>query len=289
MVTTATENGLLPQHAVIWGVPRLGATAAVGNVVIAASGAVPLPQGALLTVDGSAQWSVNVATEIAAGATAEVAVTATVAGPAGNLAANTALTFLSPVAGVLSATVDQDGLAGGNAIEAVESWRARIIAAIRNPPQGGSASDYERWASDAGAAYVRVIPSWMGIGTVGVIVAMSGGVAATAAQIAVIQAYIDARRPVRGNVIVASAIIVPQDLTIVLNPNTQAAQAAVTSALTAWYLAQGINPTLYVAAIDSQITQAAGATNTLVSPTADQTLAANQMAVLGTITFEVPS
>jgi len=288
MVTTATENGLLPQHAEIWGVPREGATPAVGNFVVQsnANSDVTLPAGTLFTVDGTAQWAVTADTTISPNAAASVPVQATVSGTSGNLAANTAAQLVSPIAGVQSVTSDQNGIAGGAPIEPTENWRARIIAAIRQPPGGGTVSDYQKWATEAGAAYVNVVPLWLGLGTVGVIVAMKGGVAATPAQVAAIQAYIDARRPVRGNVTVAAAIIVPQTLTITLNPNTTAAQKAVTNALTAFYLAQGIGATIYVEAINAQISAVAGNKNTLVSPSADTTFAVNQFPVFVTANWQ---
>jgi len=129
MVTTATEKGLLPQHAQIWRTPREGATAAIGNFIVSstANSDATLPIGTLITVDGSVQWSVTVATTIAAGASASVPVQATVTGTAGNLAANTSGTLVSPVAGILSVISDQDGLAGGATSRA---WKAGARASL---------------------------------------------------------------------------------------------------------------------------------------------------------------
>ncbi|KXV00287.1 hypothetical protein AD929_11690 [Gluconobacter potus] len=292
MVTTATVTpgtGLLPKHAEIWGVPRVGATAAVGYFIVSVSsaGSVTLPAGTLVTVDGSAQWSVVTAVTIGTGASASVAVQATATGTAGNLAANTAGTLVSPIAGVQSVISDQNGLAGGAPIEGVEAWRARIIDAIRTPNGGGAVADYEKWATAAGAAYVSVVPGWLGRGTVGVIVAMAGGVAATPAQVAAIQAYLDdGRRPVRGNVTVASAVIAPQTLNIQLNPDTVAARADVTAALAPFYLSVGIGGTAYREAIENAISSATGVfTNSLRSPVTDVTFAENQMPTLGVINW----
>ncbi|CAI9120456.1 baseplate J/gp47 family protein [Brytella acorum] len=288
MVTTATENGLLPQHAQIWGVPREGATSAIGNFVVqsSANNSVTLPVGTLFTVDGTAQWAVTTETTIAPNASASVPVQATTSGVTGNLAANTTAQMFSPVAGVRSVVSDQDGIAGGAPIQPVESWRAAIIAEIRQPPGGGTVSDYERWARQAGAAYVNVVRGWLGRGTVGVIVALDGGVAPTPAQVVAIQAYIDARRPVRGNVTVAAAVVVPQELTIALNPNTTANQAAVIKILTSFYLAQGIGPTIYVEGINAQISAVAGNRNTLLMPNADVTFAVNQFPVFGSVNWQ---
>lgn len=294
MVTTATitpGTGLLPEHAKIWNVPRIGATAAVGYFLLSstASAAVTVPAGTTITVDGTVQWTTNSAITIAAGATASVAVTATVTGVAGNLAANTAGVLVWPVAGIGSVVTDQNGLAGGAEIEAVESWRARIIDEIRNPDAGGTAANYEKWAKAAGATTVNVVPGWMGRGSVGVIVALTRGVTPTAAQVAAVQAYIDTKRPVRGNVTVFGAVTVAQDLTLVLNPDTQSARAAVVNALTTYYLGLSIGATIYREGVDATITAVAGTQNTLLLPSGNVALAVNQQAILGTINWTAPS
>jgi len=291
MPTTATDVGLLPDHARVWGKPRLSATSAIGYVVIAASSSLTIPQGALITVDGSAQWSVDAAISISAGSAASVSVTATAAGISGNLAANSAAQMVSPIAGVTSITTDQDGLTGGGPIEPVESWRSRILSAIRSPVGGGTIADYRSWAINAGAAYVNVVRAYGGAGTAGVIVAMSGPTAPSAAQVAAVQLAIDGQRPVRGNVTVYAASIVPQALTIALSPDTVSAQTAVTAALGPVFVAAGIGGSasggkVTIAAIEAAIAAVAGTDNDLVSPTSDIVLAADQMATLGTITWQ---
>ncbi|KXV50825.1 hypothetical protein AD945_01215 [Gluconobacter albidus] len=290
MVTTATVTpgtGLLPQHAQIWGVPRIGATAAVGYFLISSTteSAVSVPAGTAITVDGTIQWTTDTALTIAAGATVSAAVTATATGVTGNLAANTAGAFVSPVAGISSVISDQNGLTGGAPVEGVESWRARIIDEIRNPPGAGTDNDYEQWARNAGAAYVSVVPGWLGQGNVTIFVAGSGGTAVSPARLAIIQAYIDSRRPVQANALVMAATIVPQAVTITLNPDTQAMRLAVAAALAPYYLSVGIGGRIYVTALSSQIAAVAGNQTDLVGPTQDQQLAPNQMPVLGGINW----
>jgi len=291
MVSTATLEGLLPQHAAIWGVPRRGATAAAGFVIVqsVASASVTLPIGTLFTVDGSAQWWVTAATTIAPGAAASVPVMATETGEGGNLSPNVSAQLVSPIVGVQSVAVDQDGISGGAPIEAVDSWRSRIIAVIREPYGGGTANDYAKWATAAGAAYVNVVPEYGGLGTVGIVVIMSGPLAPTPAQLESIQTYIDARRPVRGNATVYAGEIVPQNPVIALNPDTVALRSAVTGALAATYRGVGIGGTIYVQALDAAIIAVAGSQNDLIAPQSDQTLAANQMPILGAIQWQTGS
>ena len=285
MVTTATENGLLPQHAAIWGCPRLAATAAVGNFVVAASAPGSLPSGTLITVDGSVQWATTAACTIVTGGAATVPVVATTAGVAGNLPANSGATLVSPVAGVQTVVSDQDGIAGGAPIEAVESWRARIIASIREPGETGTAADYVKWATDGGAAFVSVVPIVNGAGAIAIFIMMAGGVVPTPAQVAVVQNLIDTKRPLCAKPVVYAGEIAVQDMSITLRPDSTTARTQVTSALQKFFLGAGLGATLYRDAIASTIASVAGYSNDLSIPAGDTTLQANQMAQLGTITW----
>ncbi|MDN7351754.1 baseplate J/gp47 family protein [Acetobacter senegalensis] len=289
MVTTATADGLLPQHAEMWGVPRNPATGAIGNVLTSVSNTVTLPIGTAVVSDGSVQWLVTTATTIPAGATASVPVQATATGTIGNLAAGTELTLVSPVAGVTSVVVDAQGLAGGAAIESVESWRARIISKIRNASGGGTLSDYQQWALDAGAAYVNVVPELFGLGSVGVVVAMAGPAVPTASQVAQIQSYIDARRPVTAQVTVIAAQLITRSPVISLNPDSQRAREQITAELTVYYPSKGIGGKLYVQEIAAVLTTINGTSNDLIAPTADEQLGSTQIAVAGAISWQSAS
>lgn len=118
MVTTATENGLLPQHAIMWSCPRIPASASIGYVLIASSAQVAVPVGTEITIDGSVRWTTTQAVTVPAGSNGTpVPVQAETTGTSGNIAANTVLTLVSPLAGISSVWVDGEGLAGGSDIE----------------------------------------------------------------------------------------------------------------------------------------------------------------------------
>jgi uncharacterized phage protein gp47/JayE len=287
MVTTATENGLLPQHAIMWNTPRRSPTAGIGNVLVSSSLEVIIPAGTEVTVDGSVRWMTTAPVTVAAGVNGtSIPVTAEVTGAAGNLAASTTLTLVSPIAGVTSIVVDDNGLAGGADLENVEAWRARIIANIRSPASGGSMADYQKWATAAGAPYVNVVPGWLGTNTVGVVVLMPGPTVPTPAQIAAIQAYVDGVRPVRANVTVVPGAIATQNPTVSLNPDTQNGRTQVEAAVAAYYAGIQMGGWLYTEELSAAIKSVAGETSFFISsPTADQQLPNNQAAVLGTITW----
>lgn len=286
MVTTATENGLLPEHAEMWSTPRRPAAAAIGNVLVTASDSVTLPINTAFVSDGAVQWLVTKSTTLAPDSATAVPVRASVTGVAGNLSGGVALTLVSPVSSVKSAVTDHEGIAGGAEVEAVEAWRARIITAIRAPIGGGTASDYARWAQDAGAAYVNVIPGWMGLGTVGVIIAMPGAVIPSPAQVQQIQSEIDLKRPIRGNASVAAATVAPQSLIIALNPDTTQARQQITAELKAYFPSKSIGGKIHAAEIAAVISTINGTANDLVEPRADIQLASTEIAVLGAIQWQ---
>ena len=126
------------------------------------------------------------------------------AGVAGNLPIGPSLTFVSPVAGVTgTATVGAGGLLNGAEAEADVDLRSRLLARIRQPAQGGAASDYLTWALEvSGISRAWVYPQELGAGTVTVRVvsdAAVGGLIPGAAKIAEVQAWINARRPTCGH------------------------------------------------------------------------------------------
>lgn len=285
---TVGNGGLLPQHADIWGVPRIGPQAAVGRVVISAGQPVTIVQGATLTVDGSVQWALNEAVTVPAGGSASVGVTCTTTGTSGNLAANTSLSLVQTVAGVSAVVVDQDGLAGGSDMEAVESWRSRILERIRYPYGGGTAEDYRQWARNAGAQYVNVVPGYTGVGTVGIVVALTGAAAPTTAEIARVQSYIDSQKPVRANATVYPARLVAQQPVVHLGVDTQANRQAVQAAFSAIYAAVGLGGRLYLEGLQAALFDTVGAGSRVVAPTDDVQFAADEMPVMNSVQWSTP-
>lgn len=288
--TTATESGRLPDHAVDWRTPRLLPQAAVGKVTVSCSQQIVFPVGTQMSIDGSTLWQTTAEVTVGSGQTGTLPVQAMSRGTIGNVAGGAALTLVSPIAGVTALAVDSNGLAGGTDLEDVESWRARIIDNIRNPPAGGSRADYIKWCKAAGAAYVNPVRGWLGAGTLGVVVAMKGSVAPTTSELDTIQDYLDdeTRRPVRANATVVAATLVPQPMTIALNPDTSAVRAQVLAALTAFYAGLDIGAVIYGSKLDDAISTASGETSHKLlspSPNADTQLQPNQVAAPPTITW----
>ncbi len=287
---TATIEGWLPDHGAEWGVPQTQAAAAIGNVIFEGTGPLALPADILMAVNG-VQVVTTAAAEIASGGSSvSVAATAVVAGTSGNLAAGTVLTLSSPIAGLTAqtATIDSNGFAGGTDQETETQWQQAIVNKIRNTPMGGSKADYSTWVlSQFPGAYVNVVKGWSGAGTVGVIFALAGPTAATPAQVASLQAYLNGVAPITATVTVVAATLVPVPVTLALTPDTTNTRAAVVAALEQFFVQTAtVGGTAFLSQIDAAISSASGVTSfELAAPTADTVMTAYQLAVYQAPTF----
>ncbi len=201
------------------------------------------------------------------------------------------LALVAPIAGLAaqSATVAVGGIAGGGEIEDPEAWRARILARIRNPPQGGSDADYEAWARAASAevAYVAVKRAWVGEGSVGIVIAMRGPRAPTAAELDQVTDYLESKRPTTARVVVLGATMLAVPVTLSLDPDTPATRSAVQIALAQFFVRDaGIGVPLRRSRLDEAISSAAGEySHGLTAPPGDVIPGPTQLPVLGAVTF----
>lgn len=167
-----------------------------------------------------------------------VPVLARVAGSAGNQNAGAPLTIAAAIAGVNpTANADSAGLTGGTDIESDASFRARGLARIQAPPQGGAGTDFWQWARNSGVpTRAWVYPLGSGIGTcqVGFVIDTRSNNIPLSGDIATVQAYIDEVAPVIGEYTVFAPT--PQALSITIHgmlPGDAATQAAVVEQLNA--------------------------------------------------------
>lgn len=122
-------------------------------------------------------------------------------GAFGNLEPGTSLSPLNPPAG-LTGTGTVVELGGGTNEENDDDLRMRVLLRIRQPPMGGSATDYVQWAlAVPGVTRAWCAPNEMGIGTVTVRFLMDDLRAdddgwPNEDDIARVKAYIDRVRPV---------------------------------------------------------------------------------------------
>lgn len=287
---TATDE-FLERHAALQDVDRKPATFATGDVDLTGANAAVLPAGAVLQRSDGTEFTSDAVAVVAAGV-AVVTVTASEAGVDGNTAEGLTLTVVSPAPGIdAAATVAVGGIVAGADTEDDDSLRSRLLAKLREPPQGGSAGDYEKWALEIGGiTRVFVFPLEGGPGKVVVRVVDDNGVASIApngAKIAEVQAHIDVRRPVTADVIVAAPVEVAMDFTIQLVPDTAATRAAVEQSLRDLLRRDGEPGALIlISHIREAISTAAGETDHILTvPAGDVAHAATQIAVMGVITW----
>jgi uncharacterized phage protein gp47/JayE len=289
MPDTATDD--LARHADVWGIARRNAAPASGAVTFTGTNGLVLPSGIEMKL-GDVTVVTTAGGTIASG-TVTVAAIAQTAGLAGNFPASTALPLVAPIAGLSSQAglVVAPGFSGGVEQEAEEDWRARILARIRAGVPYGQPGGYAAWASAVpGVAVVAEKPNWVGLGTVGVVVAMGSRLAPTvptAPELAAVQAALDAERPVTAMVVAVAATLTPVNLSIFLSPDTTATRAAVTEAVALFLASEpGIGGVIERSRLSEAISSAAGEyAHRLDVPAASITLGAAALAVPGTITW----
>ena len=286
------EEEQLDRWAAIWGVARKTPTAATGTVDLTGVAGTDVPEGSVLQRSDGTQFATEADVGIGTGGTSSVTVQAVVAGSAGNTSANAVLTFLTPIAGVQSnASVDANGIGGGDDTETDDDLRARLLTRIQNPPQGGAAEDYIEWAeAQPGVTRAWCQAQWQGPGTVGVLFVMDDrtDVFPLDADVAAVQTALDALRPVTAQVIAVAPTAVPMSPEIHLNvadtPDIRSAVEASLADLVAREAAPGA--TIYLSHIKQAVGNAVGVVDyTLNEPTANVVVAAGSMSTLGTVSF----
>jgi uncharacterized phage protein gp47/JayE len=183
----------LEMHADLRGLSRKSASPASGTVTFTGIDGSSIPLGTQAQTSGGTLYATTAAGTISSGA-ATVAAQALVGGSGGNQEAATALTLISPPAGIDGAA-SIVSMTGGVDAESDAGLLARLLDILRNPPAGGNEFDYRRWALEVpGVEAAFVFPHRRLIGAVDVCITAAGGVPSSQ-LIADAQAYIDDRRP----------------------------------------------------------------------------------------------
>jgi uncharacterized phage protein gp47/JayE len=316
-VDTADPDILLDRDGSIYGMAPNGATPAAGTVTFSGQSGIPIPAGTQLSQDTaitttSILYTTQASVTLAGSgtATATVAIEAVSGGASTNVDAGAPLTMTTAIAGVLPTVVVSDaGLTGGTDAEDVgTAFRARILARIQQPPQGGDAADYWQWAKALPqATRVWVFPLNRGAGTCDVTFVCDArtNIIPLSADLTAMQAVIDAKRPVTAD---SQVFALTEDLIAVTLDNLTAragytlsqAQTNARAALAALFAAttpgnapygDGIadgqtGGTLLLEKISAAIDAAAGVAGfDLVVPAADVVSAQGHIAGLGTVSF----
>lgn len=296
-LVSTCDAEFLDAHGAEYELSRLPATYASGEAIFSGADGAIVPAGTRVQRADGVEYLVQADAAIDAGGTVAVAVDAVDAGADGNSGPGTALTLTSSIPAVFAAAAAPDGITGGNDVESDARFRARVLERKRAAPQGGALVDYEIWAKEvAGVTRVWVRPQWMGAGTVGVLfVADDAGtgygedIIPDAGLVADVQAYLTdpARAPVCAEIYAVAPVPLTITMTIALSPNTAAVQAAVTAELIDLFRRAGEpGSTIPLSQIREAISIAPGETyHEMIAPVDDVVAPANQIPVLGDLTF----
>ena len=296
-----TAQDWLARHGSIWNVPQDQPTAAAGNVIVVGQADQVVAADETLSLQ-SALYTTTAAGTLSNTGTGSLPIQAVVAGSAGNLAAGTVLTFVTPVPGLnpQTAAVDADGISDGQDLESPDSWRSRIVARIRQRGAGGSGNDYIQWVGEVlQSAIVR--PTQLSLGNVNVYVAIKQGAGLparvpTLTELGVVTAYVTdamARKPLGMSVFVTPFALPAVDVTLAMTPNTLPVQGAATTALQLFFAS---NPAIQQAGtsdyvlpmsnLDAALSNASGETfHDRSAPSSDLTFTVGQLPILGNLSF----
>jgi uncharacterized phage protein gp47/JayE len=284
------DDEFLLRWASIYSLEQTPATFAEGSVSITGTDTTVCPAGTVWQRgDGVLYDQVDDAT--ISGTTATIDVIAQEAGSDGNALNGVALQLSAPVTGINSAATVSGGITDGVDLETIDALRARLLLRLQNPPKGGGPGDYVNWALEvSGVTRAWEYPAMLGLGTVGVRFVLDDQavtIIPDAAKVTAVQTYIDSKAPVTADVTVLAPTALALDMTIELDPDTAAIRTAVEEQLEDLLLRQAEpGATILLSQINEAISLAVGEEDhTLTVPAADVTHTANQIAVLGTITW----
>ena len=290
-------------------VPRRRAAAARGLVTVAAGLAAPVTvaTGAVLSRSDGVLYTVDAGILLAAAATGQVRVTASVAAAATNADAGTVLTAQSGLTGEATFTVPAEGLGAGADIETASAYRARILFAKAYPDHAGAPADWVRYALTVpGVTRVFIDPLAAGRGTVVVYpmfdLTRPDGIGLESDRLAV-EAALTTLGPGAAMPIVRLPVAHPVNVTITnIEPATPEVRNAVTLEVAQAFFANGrvsgaseAHPSMPFLATPARFSRswvwqaAANATgeesHVVVAPGADVILAPGEIATLGTVSL----
>ncbi len=284
------EKEFLDRWASIWNISRKPATFATGPFIATGENGSDIEAGSILTGNNGLEYETEAVATISSG-TATITVTCLTSGEAGNLAEGDTLTFSAPIAGVSAAgLVGEDGVKDGNDTETDDALRARVLDRIKNPPHGGSKSDYETWAKEvSGVTRAWCLPAIQGLGTVGVMIVNDDADPITPDEdkIEEVFDYIEERRPVTAELFVIAANLKVIDFEIEVTPDNSDVRDAIEAELVDFIKTNG-NPgsLMYISQMNEVISGAAGETDhVMTEPSENIAVEEDEVAVLGTITW----
>lgn len=290
LIYDTAEDKMLERWASIWGLTRSMPTSASGTATFTGNPGAVIPFGTIVSsFDGVMYQTTAVATFT--GTSIVVPIIDFDTGSAGNRTAGQTVSLLSPIPGVANNAIAST-ITGGTDLESDENLRARFLARIKQPPQGGSKADYVNWAlAIPGVTRAWCYPLEGGAGTVTVRFMMdntySNGIPLPG-DVSTVNTALSILKPVTANLTVAAPTAVPLNLTITaLNPLTSDVKTAVIQSLKDLISAEATpGGTIYISHIREAISNAYGEVDhVLTIPTANVVNTTGNITTMGTITW----
>jgi uncharacterized phage protein gp47/JayE len=303
-----TSEGIyLDLAAVQFGISRQSAVKATGEVSFVSSAATTVPAGTQVSTTAAPGgtpivFETGAAVVIASATTTAIAITAVIAGTAGNVAATTINRLVGTVNNISSVSNVAVTAIGADE-ETDEELRSRTLTIVRQPSHGGNIGDYLRWGKEASPdiGKVGVYPLHAGNGTVQVLILTRSGSIPSAALIQTVQDYIDpvapattGKSPIGATVTVAapSAIVITVDVTLSVLPGFTNSEviAAADTAIDAYVDSLAIGADVTFHGMATAIMAVPGVNTISVysvnAGTADIVIAANQYSTNGAHTVD---
>lgn len=300
MPDSADDEAMILRHAAIWGIEQRPAAKAIGSVLIEGTPGTALAAGIEVISSGAVSYVTTATGTIDAGGSVTIASSAVDAGLSGNLEAGVQLSTVEAIPEISKVTV-ATAFSGGTDAETPQEMQIRTLQRIREPPMGGAAQDYRDWVGEVTDLYaVKVVPGWVGNGSIGIIVALkdaSGNPRApSVGELAAIGTYLGTVQPVTAHVVPVAAELVDVPLSVRLRPDTTLTRAAVQDAYARFIATIGdedddendspIGALIEPSRISEAISAAEGEyAHDLVVPAAPYTLATRACPVAAAITF----
>lgn len=300
-ITTA-ESEYLELQGNEYGILRNYGVKATGTITMTGTVGVTVPSGTEIQSSLGQLYVTNSAGTFVS-TSMNVDVTAVEVGSEYNQIAGSGLSFVSPIAGVNTDVTTSLGLTGGTDVESDESYRDRILTRKKQPPHGGTESDYVSWSKEVpGVTRAWSFPQLYGPGTIGVAFVRDGDdpIIPTPADIETVREYIvghiDSSTgktvgcPVTAEpgLIMIDLEALTVDFSIKVSPYNSTVTASIIEQLEElMYERGGPGQEITISQMYEAITGAVGEEKSeIVSPASNVTANYKQIPILGTVTIE---
>lgn len=289
LFSDTAEKQFLERQASIQGIYRRAASKATGTLTVSYTEGATLPVGTIFMSDDQTRYETTAEPEVGS---YTVQVQCLDAGTIGNREEGQTYTLVSPVTGVDAEAVGSE-MAGGAEAESDESLRERLLYRLRNPPRGGTATDYVAWAKEVpGVTRAWCFPKEQGIGTVVVRFAtdeLTDDGVPTSGMVQIVADHIAESAPVTAATTVVAPVAKPVNFRIKdLIPDSESVRAQVEAELKSLFVREATpGEALLISHIRQAISSAAGEEDfELLEPTADVPADSTQLLVVGEVTYE---